>query len=221
MRPNIPHRLCGPCSSASALPQRVPFPRPHLRVCPCVACVCVRAGAQVEFTAGGAPREWGSAGATHEAGCAWAAARSASWGRRGWLRLRGGAFDTLSPYSVAELRAIAKVSSRRARARASLCCARQLALCCQRRRVFGLVVCSGCPHACARISLFCLGADGRRECRLHQQPPSVWGPSRGLGPGFERHDSSAPRRRHPPHGPPVPAHPLQRALFMRVRQPRG
>ena len=101
-------------------------------------CVCVGVCGQMEFTAGGAPREWGSAGATHEYGFACAAACSTPWGRRGsdvcgWLRLRGGAFDTVSPYSVAELRAIAKVSSRRARARASLCCACQRALCCHRR----------------------------------------------------------------------------------------
>jgi hypothetical protein len=113
-------------------------------------CVCVSCAPQVEFTAGGALREWGSAGATHEFGGACAAACSTPWGRRGsdvcgWLRLRGGAFDTVSPYSVAELRAIAKVSSRRARVCASLCCARQRALCCQRRRVFGLSGLRGVP----------------------------------------------------------------------------
>lgn len=136
----------------------------HLRVLICVY-VCVwrlRACGQVEFTAGGAPREWGSAGATPESGCA--AARSIPWGRRvsdvcGWLRLRGGAFDTVSPYSVAELRAIAKVSSRHARARASLCCARKRALCCQRWRVFGLVVCARCPASVGR------GRDCSRNAR--------------------------------------------------------
>jgi len=106
----------------------------------------------------------GAAGATYAGGCACAEARSTQCRRTRWPS------SGPSPKSRPAARMRARLFAAHANARSAATAgvwARGL------RVVPGVVGAAGRRLTTERASLFCRGADGRRECRLHQQPPSV------------------------------------------------